>query len=127
MKKQEIDQLEQVDEMLLRNLFYLSRSVAKDLLHLEMVYLPISYIKRKERRHHILQQKEESLVFRFFMAQIKSPTPTHDWVSTVLEDLEELHINIEIGDIKDLKKGKFKAIVKETVTNGAFKYLIKKK
>ena len=46
------------------------------------------------------------------MVQIKSPT-THDWVSTVLEDLEDLDINIEIGDIKDLKKGKFKAIAKE--------------
>ena len=127
--KQELDQLEQIDEMLLRNLFYCSRNVPKDLLYLEMGYLPISYII-KERRlmflHHILQQKEESLVFRFFMAQIKSPT-THDWVSTVLEDLEELDINIEIGDIKDLKKGKFKAIVKEKVTNGAFQYLLKKK
>ena len=106
--KQEIDQREQIDEMLLRNLLYCSRNVPKYLLYLEMGYLPSSCII-KERRlmflHQILQQLEESLVFRFFKAQIKSPT-THDWDSTVLE----LPINIETG---------------EKVTNGAFKYLIK--
>ena len=80
------EQLEQVDEMLLRNIFFCSRNVAKDLLYLEMGLVPISYII-KERRlmflHHVLQQKEDSLVFRFFIAQMNSPT-YKDWVSTVL-------------------------------------------
>ena len=108
------DQLEQVDEMLLRNLFLCSRNVPKDLLYLEMGLVPISYII-KERRllfvHHILQQKEDSLVFRFFMAQMNSPTH-RDWVSTVLEDLEELDIQIELGDIMIMKKDKFKSETK---------------
>ena len=90
MTKQEIDQREQIDEMLLRNLLYCSRNVPKYLLYLEMGCII------KERRlmflHQILQQLEESLVFRFFKAQIKSPT-TYDWDSTVLE----LPINIETG------------------------------
>ena len=55
-------------------------------------------------------------------------SPTHkDWVSTVLGDLEELEIDIEIGEIKDMKKEKFKIIVKDKVMNGAFQYLLKKK
>ena len=66
------DQQEQVDEMWLRNLFLCSRKVPKDLLCLEMGLVPISYIN-KERRlmflHHVLQQKTDSLVFKFFIAQ----------------------------------------------------------
>ena len=55
-------------------------------------------------------------------------SPTYkDWVSTVLGDLEELDIDIDIGEIKDMKKEKFKRIVKEKITNGAFQYLLKKK
>ena len=88
------EQLEQVDEMLLRNIFFCSRNVPKDLLYLEMGLVPISYII-KERRlmflHHVLQQKEDSLVFRFCIAQLNSPT-YKDWVSTVLEDLEDLDL-----------------------------------
>ena len=60
------------------------------------------------------------------MAQVTSPTP-HDWVSTVLEDLEKNDFHIEIGEIRDMKKSKFKAIVKEKIRNGAFQYLLKKK
>ena len=113
----ETDQLEQIDEMLLRNLFFCSRNVPKDLLFLEMGLVPISYIIRERRLmflHHILRQKEDSLLFRFVMAQVTSPTP-HDWVSTVLEDLEKIDFYIEIGEIRDMKKGKFKAIVKEKI------------
>ena len=95
----DMDQLEQVNEMWLRNLFLCSRNVPKDLLYLEMGLVPISYII-KERRlmflHHVLHQKTDSLLFRFFIAQKSSPTHK-DWVSTVLGDLEEFDINIEIG------------------------------
>ena len=34
---------------------------------------------------------------------------------------------LEIGDIKEMKKGQFKAIVKEKVKSGAFQYLLNKK
>ena len=92
--KIEIEQLEQTDEMLLRNIFSCSRNVPKDLLYLEMGLLPISFII-KERRlmflHHVLQQKEDSHIFKVFIAQMNNPT-SQDWVSTVLEDIEELDI-----------------------------------
>ena len=55
-------------------------------------------------------------------------SPTHkDWVSTVLEDLEELDFHIEIGEIKDMKKERFKRMVKEKVKFAALQYLLKKK
>ena len=42
--KEEAKQLEQVDEMLIRNLFDLSRNVPRDLLYLELGLVPISFI-----------------------------------------------------------------------------------
>jgi hypothetical protein len=127
--KSDIEQLEQIDEMWMRNLFECSRNVPKDLLYLELGLTPISYIIKGRKQmflHHILQQKEISLLYQFFMAQMK--TPSHnDWVSSVLEEMIELEIDLEIEDIKYMKKEKFKALVKEKVQKKAFQYLLEKK
>ena len=46
--KIEVEQLEQIDEMLLQNIFSCSRNIPKDLLYLKMGLVPISFnIKRK--------------------------------------------------------------------------------
>ena len=62
--KQELEKLEQVDEMFLRNLMECSYSVPKDLLYLELGVLPIRYIIQTRRLlnlNHVLQQEKESL------------------------------------------------------------------
>ena len=60
------------------------------------------------------------------MAQMK--TPSHnDWVSSVLEEMIELEIDLEIEDIKYMKKEKVKALVNEKVQEKAFQYLLEKK
>ena len=69
----EIDQLEQVDEMLIRELMNCSSFVPKDLVYLELAIIPIRYIIQTRRLlylHHILQQDEGSLLYRFFEAQL---------------------------------------------------------
>ena len=74
----ELEKLEQVDEMFMRNFMECSYSVPKDLLYLELGVLPIRYIIQTIRLlylHHVLQQKKESLLFKFFIAQISNPTP----------------------------------------------------
>ena len=112
--KQEIEQLEQIDEMLVRNFMNCSFSVPKDLLYLELGILPIRYIIQTRRLlylHHILQQNENSLLFRFFMAQLGEPL-SKDWVSQTLADLEELEINLELNSIKSMKKEKYKNLLK---------------
>lgn len=53
--------------------------------------------------HHILQQKEDSLFYRFFMAQLNSPS-NKDWVSSVLDEMIQLEINLELEDKKYMKK-----------------------
>ena len=52
------EQLEQIDEMWMRNLFECSRKVPKDLLYLELGLVPISFIIKGRKQmflHHILQ------------------------------------------------------------------------
>ena len=51
----------------------------------------------------------------------------HDWVSTILEELNELEIDLELEEIELLSKEKFKSIVNEKVEAKAFEYLINKK
>ena len=120
--KLDIEQLEQIDEMWIRN-------VPKDLLYLEVGLVPISLIIKSRRQmflHHILHQKKNSLVHKFFMAQMKSPTQ-NDWVSTALEDLEELEINLDLEEIEEMSRERYKSIVKEKVEVKAFEYLIKRR
>ena len=124
--KLEAEQLEQTDEMWIRNLFDLSRNVAKDLLYLELGLVPVSYIIKGRRLmflHHILHQKKDSLLHRFFMTQMKFPTQ-NDWVSTVLEDIVELDISLELKESEEMSKERFKSIVQEKVKSKAFEYLI---
>ena len=83
-----------------------SSSVAKDLLYLELGILPIGYIIQQRRisyLHHILQQETKSLLYRFFIAQLENPTP-RDWTCQVLDDLEEINVNLEIEEIKCMKR-----------------------
>ena len=76
--------------------------------------------------HHILQQNENSLLHRFVMAQINHPV-NKDWVSTVLEDMEDFKIDLELEDIKHMTKTKFKEYVNEKVRGAAFLYLMNRK
>ena len=76
--------------------------------------------------HHTLQQHENSLFHRFVMAQMHHPVNT-DWVSTVLEDMEDLEIDLELEDVKHMTKTKFKEYVYKKVRGPAFLYLMNKK
>ena len=74
----ELERLEQVDKMWMRNLMNCSDMVPKDLLYLELAITPIRYIIQTRillYLHHILQQKKESLLYRFFVTQLSNPTP----------------------------------------------------
>ena len=74
----ELEGLEQVDGMWMRNFMNCSYMVPKDLLYLELAITPIRYIIQTRillYLHHILQQKKESLLYRFFVTQLSNPTP----------------------------------------------------
>ena len=60
------------------------------------------------------------------MAQMNS-SRNNDRVSNVLDEMVELDIDIEIEEIKNMSKGKFKPLLNERVTRKAFIYLIERK
>ena len=125
----ELEKLEQVDEMWIRELMDCSSSVPKDLLYLELSILPIRYVIQIRRFlyfQHILKQKKDSLLYRVLMAQLTNPTH-RDWVSQVLQELEDVQIQLEIQEIVLMSKYKYKNLIKEAVYSKAFSDLIKRK
>ena len=58
------------------------------------------------------------------MAQLNNPTH-EDWATEVLEDIEYLDLNMELGDIMIMSKNRFRNTVK--VKQKALEYLSEKK
>ena len=75
---------------------------------------------------HILKQKsEETLLYRFFKAQLENPTKS-DWVSSAVGDLLTTGIQLELSEIADMPEEKYKHLCKQKVSKIAFEYLIGK-
>ena len=110
---------------MLRGILNAPRMTPKALLYLELEVLPIGYIIKSRRLmfiHYILNQNEESLVIKFFNAQMENSTKA-DWTSQIKKDLTELEINLEIKDIKLMSKNKFKKHITKKIEIAALKYL----
>ena len=124
----EIRLLEQVDEQFVRELFECSSKVATELLYLDLGLTPISYIIKTRKLmflHHVLKQDRKSLVYRFFQAL--SNLTKGDWVSEILEVIEEIELGLELEDIGIMSKERFKSLVRNKVQNKAFIYLVEKR
>ena len=129
MTQVEYEQLEAVDEMFMKNLFHCSSGVPAELLYLELGLWPIRHIVMKRRclyLHHILQQREDSLISSFFLSQMMNPRQG-DWVSQVLNDLNSLKIKDEVEQIGTMKKEKFSSLINVKIQDLAFNWLLKKK
>ena len=127
--QEEYEDLEKIDIMLFKNLVECSSSVPSELVFLEFGLVPIKQIIQMRRclfLHHILEQNENSLLFKFFMAQLKN-SKQGDWASQVLQDLEDFNIDLQIEEIQNMSKVKFKLIVKDCGTKFAFDRLMEKK
>ena len=75
---------------------------------------------------HILKQKsDETLLYRFFKAQLENPTKNY-WVSNAVGYLVITSIQLELNEIADMSEEKYKHLCKEKVSTLAFQYLIGK-
>ena len=121
----EIEQLEKIDESLLRAILECPFSVPKDILYLELGVTPIRHIVMSRRLsfyHDILKQPSDSLLFRFYKTQSSKPIK-NDWCLTVQSNLKTLDINISESELKMMSKYAFKMIVKKAIKNEALLYL----
>ena len=72
---------------------------------------------------YMLQLDSETLLRSFLQAQIDKPT-VGDWITTVLQDIETLNLNLSLEGIIVISKSKFKMRVKQAITEKAFSYLV---
>ena len=121
----DIDELEKMDEMLLRRILECPASTPKEMLYLELACTPIRFILMSRRilfLHSILEETETSLVQRFFQAQLRNPTKG-DWCQSVLKSLGDLKLDLNFNQIKLLKKEQLQKMVKSACEKSALEYL----
>ena len=75
--------------------------------------------------HYILNQNKDSLLFRFFEAQLNNPT-RGEWINNVRKILKLPNFNESFEEIKSMKMNYFMRIVKNHAKEAAFKYLLSK-
>ena len=121
----EVKLLESVDLMLLRKILNAPKSSPKEILYLELGCIPLKFIIQKRRLsflHYILQEDPNSLIYRFFESQSKNNNQK-DWTKTVTEDLIKLDLKLNYEEITNMKKSKFKNLVKNQVEVKALIFL----
>ena len=117
--------LEKVDENMLRGILKAHRKTPRALLYLELGCIPIRFIIKSKRLmflHYILSQHENSLMKKFFYAQLEKSTKT-DWTFQVQKDLLELKVNLSFEEIKAMSKNMFKNHIKKKIEYEALIYL----
>ena len=121
----EIEQLEKVDEQLLRAILECPCSVPKEMLYLELGVTPIRYIimcRRLLFYQEILKQPNNSLMYKFYQTQHSNPTK-NDWCLTVKSNMETLNIQKSESELKLISEFSFSELVKAAVKKESFQYL----
>ena len=124
-----IDNLEKVDNILLRRAFGAVSTTPIVLLHLDLGTLLIKFITMIRRLmflNYLLSQKETSMISKVLLPQIRDPLKG-DWWLQAKQDLQSLSLNYTLHEIKVMSKGAFKGVVKTAAENAAFKWLIERK
>ena len=101
----------------MRKIFQTKRSCPIIQMYLEFGQYPARFELQKMRclfLKQILEQNENSQIYKFFQLQLKNPVKS-DWVSTCLSDLSKLEIKETLEEIKNMSRIRFKNIVKNRI------------
>ena len=126
LNKKELNELTVVDNMLLRTIWNCSASTSVPMMFLDLGCVPINVCIMKRRimfLHYILQQPEQSLLYKCFKAQLNNKL-AGDWVIQVESDLRELKIVDSLWEIKLMTKFTLKSILKKHTLQYAFEKLM---
>ena len=126
----ELNLLETVDLSLLRSLLKAPIGTPKEMLYLELGCVPFRELIRERRLNFlycILNEEKESMIYRFFQAQLKNSTKK-DWVTTVKNDLAYLEMEgMSMEDIRIMRKITYMKMIKDKNRLKSFEKLTKKK
>ena len=112
----EVNKLEEVDKLLLRQIFQVASSCPTEALYLELGCVPLGIIikgRRIKYLHHLVTREETEMLSNFFYTQWKYPSAKNEWTEQVKKDLIEFGIKGDIEWMKTKSKSSFKAIVKK--------------
>ena len=124
--KDNIEDLEKIDRILLKRIFEAPSSTSTKSLYLESGCIPIKFMIQAKRimfLHYLLKREDDELISQVLYAQKEQPIK-NDWFSTVMEDLKDFGLeHLEVEDIKNMSKDHFKKLVKENCKDIALNYL----
>ena len=121
--------IERIEEDFIRKILRTQKGCPISQLYLETGQWPARFQIKKLRMlflKSILDENEESLVFKFFKLQLQKPMKG-DWVSTCKNDLEEMKIGLKFEEIRKMSKENFSKIIKSKISDQAFNYLLNKR
>ena len=121
--------IERIEEKFLRKILKTSKGCPIVQIYLECGQWPARFELQKMRclfLKQILQQDENSQIYKFFQLQLNQPVKG-DLVSTCLEDLSQQKIKESLEDIKQMSENKFKKLLKTRIKENAFEYLLKRR
>ena len=96
------------------------------MLCLDLGVLPVRFLIKTRRILYLEQILKNSLIYRFFIAQMTEPTK-NDWATQVLKDIKEIKLEMDLKDIEEVKSEEFEKVVKKKIRASAFEYLETKK
>ena len=124
----QVNQLQLVDNQLLRKILNAHSKTSNAFLHLETGTMPLKYIissRRLNYLHNILSREKTDLVSRIFHAQSESPLEG-DFVKLVEKDFELINESFNKTLITSMTKKQFKKWVKIKIEKAALNALIEK-
>ena len=123
--KYQIENLEAIDQYLLRGLLGAHANVPLEHLYLEVAALPLSYVISARRMLYmqtILKRPDEELIKQVYKCQKESPAPG-DWCQLANEDFDKINVHMTDAQIEAMSENDYRKIIKNKTRDACFIYL----
>ena len=114
LSKKNIEDIENIDKVLLRNILSTGQNTPIPILYLELGCLKIETILKCRRLnflHYLLSSDKNNSLYKFFDTQWRFPSK-NDWTLTVKKDLKDFGIDENLQLIKQKSKEFFKKFIR---------------
>ena len=129
LKETEIRAIERIEENYMRQLLNTTKGCPISQIYLELGQSPARFHIFKMRGlflKYILNQEENSMILKFFKLQLENPV-RGDWVSTCMQNLQDLNICLSLEEIKEMSLYTYTGLLRTKCKESAFSYLLKKR
>ena len=126
---EEINQLEKLDNILLRRIFEVPHSAPIISLYLESGCVRIRNIIKARRLnflHHLANLNKDEMEYKFFKCQWDNPSP-NDWTEQVRADLVEVGLPVSLEFVTSISEKAFKQLVKKKIKAREFSSLMQER